>query len=231
MAGLTVPAVLHYGSWQDLPVLVLSPLPVWQRRTPLLPGRLALAMSQVAGVAGIERGPLIASGYWRALARRLAAADDTADRSALVAVLGGIGSQAGSAEVSFGAWHGDWTPWNMASTRGGLLVWDWERFSVGVPFGFDALHCWLQAQVVSGQRDPRTAAAECLTRAPDLLAPLHVAADEARCTALAYLAELATRYLADRQAAAGARLGAPGRWLIPALAAELTAGTKGIRSW
>ncbi len=32
---LTVPQVLHYGSWQDLTVLVLSPLPVWLRNAPL----------------------------------------------------------------------------------------------------------------------------------------------------------------------------------------------------
>jgi hypothetical protein len=36
-----------------------------------------------------------------------------------------------------------------------------------------------------------------------------------------YLADLATRYLVDRQAKAGARLGAPGQWLIPAFVAEV----------
>ena len=81
------------------------------------------------------------------------------------------------------------------------------------------LHCWLQSQVVPGRRDPRGAAAALIARAADLLAPLGVGSDEALLTTLAYLAELATRYLADRQAAAGARLGAPGQWLIPALAA------------
>ena len=35
--------------------------------------------------------------------------------------------------------------------------------------------------------------------------------------ALLYLAELSTRYLSDRQAEAGARLGRPGAWLIPAI--------------
>jgi hypothetical protein len=44
-----------------------------------------------------------------------------------------------------------------------------------------------------------------------------VPADEARLTALLYLAELSVRYLADRQAETGNRLGRPGSWLIPAI--------------
>jgi hypothetical protein len=49
------------------------------------------------------------------------------------------------------------------------------------------------------------------------LAPFGVPADEAELVALLYLAELSARYLADRQAEAGARLGRPGTWLIPAI--------------
>jgi hypothetical protein len=44
---------------------------------------------------------------------------------------------------------------------------------------------------------------------------------EARLTAALYLADVATRYLVDRQAQAGAPLGDPGTWLIPALVAEV----------
>jgi hypothetical protein len=219
LSGLRVPPVLHAGRWQGLQVLVLGPLPVWQRRVRLAPGALPRAMAEIARVAGIERAQLAESGYWQGLAGRLAAADQTPDRSGLAAAVDEIGTRAGGRELRFGAWHGDWTPWNMASTGAGLLVWDWERFTVGVPLGFDALHWWLQSQVVPGRRDPRAAAAGCVAGAARLLAPLDIPADKSRLTALAYLAELATRYLADRQAAAGARLGAPGQWLIPALAA------------
>jgi hypothetical protein len=219
LSRLRVPAVLHAGRWQDLQVLVLGPLPVWQRRVRPPPGALRRAMAEIAVVAGTERAALTESGYWRGLTGRLAAADPTPDRSRLLASLDDMGRRAGARELRFGAWHGDWTPWNMAITAAGLLVWDWERFSTGVPLGFDVLHWWLQSQVVPGQRDPRAAAAGCITGAPRLLAPLDIPAAESRLTALAYLAEIATRYLADRQAAAGARLGAAGQWLIPALAA------------
>jgi hypothetical protein len=219
LTRLTVPAVLHYGSWQGLSVLVLSPLPAWRHRTALRDGQLATAMAEVAGVAGIVTGPLAASGYWQALGERLAAAGDTEDRDALLRALAAAVRGAGRAVLSFGAWHGDWTPWNMASGRSGLMVWDWERFTAGVPVGFDPLHYWLQAQVISGRRDPRQAAADCVQRAPGLLAPLAVAPDQARLTAMAYLADLSARYLIDRQADTVPVLGAPGRWLIPALAA------------
>lgn len=217
MRNLAVPRVLHFGSWQGLTVMVLSPLPVWQRRTSLPPGRLALAMAEVAGVTGISVEPLAAGHYWATLGQRLNSADDTDDRGRLLRALETVRSRGGSTVLRFGAWHGDWTPWNMASTRTGLLVWDWERFTTGVPLGFDVLHHWLQVQVITQKRDPRGAAAECVTRAPALLAPLKVSPAEAPLTALMYLADLAARHLVDRQAEAGAQLGPPGGWLLPAL--------------
>jgi hypothetical protein len=105
----------------------------------------------------------------------------------------------------------------MASTAGGLLVWDWERFARGVPAGFDPLHYRLQTDVVRRRRPPAQAAAACVRDAAGCLAPFGVPAGEARLVAVLYLAELSARYLADRQAEAGARLGRPGTWLIPAI--------------
>ena len=103
------------------------------------------------------------------------------------------------------------------STADGLLVWDWERFAPGVPVGFDFLHYRLQSDVVRRRRPPAEAAAACVRDAAACLAPFGVPAGEARLVAVLYLAELSARYLADRQAEAGARLGRPGTWLIPAI--------------
>lgn len=220
LPGLTIPQVRGCGTWQDLAVLVLSPLPVWQRRTGLRPGQLAAAMAALARSPGSRPGMLAASGYWQQLTGRLAGAGDGAQHDALRTALARLGERSGHTELAFGAWHGDWTPWNMASTRDGLLLWDWERFGADVPLGFDALHYWLQAQVVPGKADPEAAARECVRRAQTLLEPFGIATSaQAELTALLYLAELSVRYLADRQEQAGARLGAPGRWLIPALTA------------
>jgi hypothetical protein len=218
---LTAPRVLHHGSWNDLEVLVLAPLPVWLRRRPLSTSQLAAAIREVSGIDGLTRERLATAPYWRRLLDRLTSAPDGAEREALESALDMLHEQAGGTTLSYGSWHGDWSPWNMASTARGLLVWDWERFAPGVPLGFDALHHWLQVEVGPRRRDPASAARELIKRAPSRLNPFEVGASEARLTALLYLAELAARYLADRQEEAGSRLGNPGWWLLPAITNEL----------
>ena len=54
-------------------------------------------------------------------------------------------------------------------------------------------------------------------RADELLAPFGVASETRELTGLLYLVDLAARYLTDRQAEAGARLGVLGTWLLPVL--------------
>ena len=111
----------------------------------------------------------------------------------------------------------------MACTGNGVLLWDWERSAADVPVGFDAMHHWLQTRVVQRRREPRWAAGECIVEAPGVLDG-SVDAAGARVTALLYLAQLATRNLADGQARSGARLGEPGWWLLPAIRQRLDAG-------
>ena len=216
---LTVPRVLHHGRWQGREVLVMDALPTWRRRRALRSGQLTAAMAELAGVPGLSRGPLTGSAFLARLTARLDTVPAGADRDALAAVLGAL-TTAGipGAELGFGAWHGDWTGWNMASVAGELLVWDWERFTRSVPYGFDALHYRLQTAVVGRRQPPAAAAAACARSAPVTLAPFGVPPDEARLTGVLYLTELSVRYLADRQDEAGARLGRPGTWLIPAIA-------------
>jgi hypothetical protein len=221
LTGITIPKVLHYGTWHGLNVLVMSALPTPLPRRPLPAPRLSAAMRELASVGGLQQEPLAKSRYLQRLRARLSEADDSADREALGKALDTLAGRANGTVLVFGAWHGDWAPWNMANTDRGLLVWDWERFTCGVPMGFDALHCWLQAQLGIRHGKPRATAARCLENAPRLLAPFGIPAEEARLTAALYLTDLATRYLADRQAEAGARLGGPGSWLLPALAEEV----------
>jgi hypothetical protein len=102
----------------------------------------------------------------------------------------------------------------MAVTEPAILVWDWERFTTGVPVGFDAVHYELQVRLERGE-DATAAVHATLSRAGRLLAPFEVTA--AHLTGLLYLVDLASRYLADRQAEAGARLGVLGHWLLPVL--------------
>lgn len=217
LTQITVPRVLHYDSWRGLEVLVLSALPTQLPPRRLPASRLTAAMTELAGVGGLRQEPLAASHYLHQLRARLAAADRSPERAALREALGVLTGHSGQEVLTYGAWHGDWSPFNMTSTSGGLLVWDWERFATDVPLGFDALHHRLQADVTAPRSDPRAAATRCLDHAPSDLAPFGLSRPQAHLTALLYLTDLATRYLTDRQAQAGAPLGAPGTWLIPAI--------------
>lgn len=214
---LIIPRVLHHGQWQGRDVLVLSALPVWRRRRALRAGQLTGAMAELAAADGYRRAPLADSAYLTRLRSRLEKAPAGRERSALGAALDAVAAAAAGTQLTFGAWHGDWTRWNMACTAAGLLVWDWERFTADTPVGFDALHCRLQSAVVRRPQPPAAAAAECVRYAPGSLAPFGVPPTTARLVAVLYLTELSVRYLADRQAEAGARLGQPGTWLIPAI--------------
>ncbi|MFG1700915.1 hypothetical protein [Nonomuraea sp. NPDC049309] len=110
------------------------------------------------------------------------------------------------------AWHGDFTPWNLSRGPGGrLLVWDWERYEVGVPLGFDVLHHFFHRAL--RRMRPPVAAKACLAQSVCLLAPLGLSSATARRTALRYLIALADRHAADGHAP----FGPPRSWLNPAV--------------
>ncbi|WP_229072086.1 hypothetical protein [Actinoplanes sp. DH11] len=216
LSKLAVPVVLHAGQWRDSEVLIQSALPVWLPRAPLTPRRLTAAMLDVAGCRGFTSGPLTGSGYWQELQARLGAVADRPEGAGLAAAVGVLAAHSGDTTLRYGAWHGDWAPWNMANVEGSLLVWDWERFATGVPLGFDAVHHELQTRIQS-TGDARAAVEATVRRSDELLAPFGVAPVSREITALLYLVDLAVRYLTDRQAEAGARLGVLGTWLLPVL--------------
>jgi len=222
LADVTIPTVLHSGHWQGHQVLVQSALPVWEPRAALGPQRLARAMREVAFCCGTSKGWLATSPYWAELRERLTAVADRPDGAALHAAARDLAARAGDTDLRFGAWHGDWSPWNMAPLAGTVLLWDWERFTLGVPLGFDALHHELQ-RLIQSQPDAAAAVEATVGRAAALLAPFDVPAATAELTALLYLVDLAARYLADRQAEAGARLGVLGTWLLPVLVRRVEA--------
>jgi hypothetical protein len=213
---ITAPGVVHHGQWNGLEVLVQTPLPVWLPRVPPSPERLAAAMLEIAGLGKAGERPLQDSPYWVSLGDRLVRLSDD-QAVALRAAYGRIGENGGDTPLRFGAWHGDWTPWNMATLRDTLLVWDWERFASDVPLGFDAVHYAFQGAVVRQGANPMAAMNEVVERSAELLAPFGVTSSSARLTALLYFTDIAIRYLQDEQAEAGAALGRLEEWLLPVL--------------
>lgn len=121
--------------------------------------------------------------------------------------------------VPFGAWHGDLTRWNVASTSRRAFVWDWERLALDAPAGFDALHYDLNEAVQAGVhpgvhrwldsgsrllRDPLMAATGLLPHTVSTVMAL-------------YLIDLATRFLTDLRPGSSGVVAAVDDWLLPAL--------------
>ncbi len=216
---LRVPPVVHRGEWHGHQVLVQAALPRAGRGA-INPAVLSAAMTEVATVHGTSTMPAKESTYWAQADRRLRALPPSAPATALVALWDALAAT-GATPVTFGAWHGDWTPWNMTMTDYRALVWDWERFDPDVPVGFDALHYRLQTAIVRGRVAASEAAPRLMADAAELLRPFGVPEAAAPLVAALYLVEIGTRYLADGQAEAGAALGDLKLWLLPTLQAQV----------
>ncbi|MEV4106956.1 hypothetical protein [Nonomuraea sp. NPDC049695] len=174
----------------------------------------AAALRRLAGLplATVTVPAVLHHGVWRDLAvlalSPLPVRRGRVPRPLLIEAVKEIASTGGPCA----AWHGDLAPWNMCpSSDGRLLVWDWERYEVGVPYGFDLVHHFFQRALRS--MAPPVAARACVARAVRELAPLGLSAAVARQTAIRYLIALADRHAADGHAP----LGPPETWLNPAV--------------
>jgi hypothetical protein len=197
-ASLEVPRLVHAGRWQGCLVLVMTALEpsVWQRpsRQWELPRSEMDALH--AHFAETPR-PLVDLPFWQGLLGSAAGLTGTDVRDRLDAALGSLATYAGQEPLTPGAWHGDWTPWNMARARRRLLLWDWERFELGVPAGLDRCHYGVNA--VCRRDGVSTTSVFAGLR----LAGIDAASYTDRVTAAAYLASITTRYLVGAESALG----------------------------
>ena len=205
--GLGVPELLAAGRWRDLDLVVTSPLPTGVRRH-----RDALrppvdVTPALAATAGTRTLPLAASPYWSTVRRRIAGtaqvADDREVTEVLKAAADRIETRHGGAAVTFGRWHGDWVPWNLAWDRGRLFAWDWEHSGADAPLGFDLLHWHFQVAFIQRRRDAGEAAARCGRLAAPELATLGIPPSVAEALPPLYLLETYLRAWHMRSAGAG----------------------------
>lgn len=214
--AMTVPAVRSAGSWRGLELLTLDALPVWRERAPVTQDRLTAVMLEIADVAGVESAPLTSSAYWKDLRAAAAALGDEPRAAQVRHALDLIGATGGP-DLAYGSWHGDFALWNLAVLPDTVLVWDWERFTTGVPRGYDALHYHFEDATATRGRPHDEAVRDTLNAAPELLRPFGHDDDTAGPVALLYLCDIAVRYLRDRQDEAGAAAGRVEDWLLPEL--------------
>jgi hypothetical protein len=210
---IRVPEVLHRGTWRDRHIVVAAPLagpPRW--REPQPPG--AAVLEEVAALDPILVAPVARSPYGRTVDRRLDALGADAAAAGRDAVAA-IEDRWGALELRWGHWHGDWVPWNMRTTRDGVIVWDWERTAGGVPVGFDALHHHFHSRLDAARGGSVAALVMAVRDAGPALAALGVRTDAVPAVAALYALEMHLRF-------GGGDGGAPGvTWLEGLLAGAL----------
>jgi hypothetical protein len=174
LPSIDTPALLHQGDWQGRRLLVTAPLPegrpVKQPSSRLPPWHLSI---EVASLSCLHQADLGASRYWADVQDRVASVAPTVDAVGLLqpvtALVAAIDRYSAARPLTFGAWHGDWVPWNMAWFGGRLTVWDWEHSSDAVPLGFDALHYVFQVAFIYR----RAALADAIQSVDSRAATLH----------------------------------------------------------
>jgi hypothetical protein len=135
--SVAAPDLIGTFEWGRAPVLVTAPLPARVRAVSATDDRVAAARI-VEGA--VHRTPFPTSDYHTRLMERLSSVPPAPRRTTVEAALQRLLVEAGSTPWSFTPWHGDWVPWNVASSSGQLYAWDWEHAAVEAPAGFDQLH-------------------------------------------------------------------------------------------
>lgn len=224
MTRLMLPSLLLHAMWRDHVVLVQGALRPKGRRSPDRDLVIA-AMRELSQVDGVQEESVSDGAYVSGLDEQMSLLPETAMARELREALTRLRVGSPDDIVRVGAWHGDWTPWNMAPTGDRVAVWDWERLGFGIPVGFDLLHHDVQTLIVRGGREPLAAARALVASAPDALREMgvHASEREAHLVAVLYLLEIGTRYLHDEQEQAGARLGDLRTWLLPTVREALDA--------
>jgi hypothetical protein len=223
--SFTAPDLLHQGQWQGLDITISSALPHRLlrrgRRYALPPVPVS---REIAGIGGVGETTLADSAWWAGLKARLAPVGQAGAAPVLDPTLERLESQAPAARLAFGTWHGDWGPWNLRSTPGRLLVWDWERSADGVPLGFDLLHFGYQTALQGLGQPPATAIATGRDRAVPHLAALGQRPGNEELLSDLYLLERLCRAAEAEVSAVTGRPDTVGAALLGVLGRRLTSG-------
>jgi hypothetical protein len=200
--SLRVPRLLHLSEWEGMVVLVQEHLAVGPGAA--LRGGVppVEAMGELADAFEEPATEMPQLRWWDTCRVRAGRARDARAvrrfESALDALADGFG-----APVRVGAWHGDWTPWNMAPGPTGIsLVWDWERFETGVPRGLDHLHHAVNSATLARGGTP-----EVMREALVAVCGDPSGRSERYAVAAAYLVAITARYLQMSAAPGGELIG------------------------
>jgi hypothetical protein len=187
----TPPAFVAAGPWGDLELIAASALPNAARPDPaqILDPPMAV-IGEIAGLWGRSTARLADSPYWAGVRERL---DAQGGSELLIRAVDWTERHHGRDEIAFGAWHGDFTPWNMARKGSTTYLWDWER-AASAPAGLDLLHFLFQGVCRFEGKTPAAAIESCSERLAGLLPVIDVATESLGALWLLYRLELLFRY-------------------------------------
>jgi hypothetical protein len=220
------PALVAAGPWGELELICASALPNAERPDAAQVFDPPMAViAEIAGLWGRSTARLADSPYWAGVRERLA---QQGGSDVLVKAVDWIEQHHGDGEMAFGAWHGDFTPWNMARTaspgkNSATYLWDWER-AAPAPAGLDLLHFLFQTQCRFGGGTPERSVEICSERTPSLLPSLEVPLDSERALWLVYRLELLFRYEEAREAGVLARPSKIHAGILEMFARDMEAG-------
>lgn len=214
--AFTLPHAIHAGSWRGNSVLLMSALrPGRQRRGGSIPHEAAAAILQSSPVTNTA---IAASPWLDAMEAQIVPLREVAGNK-LPELIDRFRQDFGDVEIPFGAWHGDFGPWNLAHTATVPMIWDWERYAHPVPAGADLVH-YTAHQKLRLQGD-YAAAREVLEGASSLAVAkalsgsallMDPAPRQIRAIVVGYLLTIATRFTLDGLSPTGAPVQALADW-------------------
>ena len=214
-AELEVPRLLHLGTWEDATLVAMTALETSFLQRPSRQFDLPVeAMRQFHAAFAEGSAPLAESPLWEQMTAAQASLASSGVREQLGQALDVLARE--QRPLSIGAWHGDWTPWNMSRRRGRLQLWDWERFETGVPLGLDRCHYAVNAVT---RRDGTDVAS--VMRGFELAGVRNQPGTEDHVVGAAYLAAITCRYLVGAEGDLGEAIADRSRVLLDALSAWL----------
>lgn len=190
---IDVPRLLHHGRWHGHSVLVMSIVPtsaLGRGRRSAVPMESMLEFARSLGVTRTEFGD---APFWHQLRREVDGSRGSGVRSdRLSGALDQAERKYSRSVVTLGAFHGDWTPWNMASVGKRVSLWDLEQFRTDVPVGLDVIHYAVNMATSGRGVDDRS-----LSRALDRRGNSGTGRPSGDPVVITYLALLAWRYLSN----------------------------------
>jgi hypothetical protein len=190
-----VPRLLHHGRWEGRSVVAMTSVQTSFRQRPSRQYSVPVEeMALLHGAFAEGTRPLGELPLWQSMLEAQSGLRSAGPRERLGEALELLRDTAADRPQPVGAWHGDWTPWNMSRRRGRLQLWDWERFETGVPLGLDRCHYAINAVC---RRDGVTLAS--VMRGLELAGIDNDPTTQDHAVGATYLAVIACRYLAGAE--------------------------------